>query len=352
MALKIDSQRPLRSYAQLKALVEAVRDSDDPGAEHHAIEWKGSLDLDKAAGAYAIARTLLGYANRGVSAAKRHFEGLAYLIVGVELGRVEGMPRWDGEKLGPAIERYVGADGPTWQHDNITVDGLNVIVFTVEAPKPGDHIHTLRRAYPGDDGKEAAREGEVFVRRGARTERSNSAELKELERRLLAANLSHEISVDLEPSVPSPSFAFSIRVDQAEVESWVQPLADELLAPLEVEQGVASSSFLGVSGFTRLSQAESRTPQQFRAEVADYLEELRSFVPEKLRSTLAEVAFKRPLRFRLTNPSLEALESVLVKVTTPIWLEQHFDVRSSQPRQLNGGASTFSAQCAHPTCPA
>jgi hypothetical protein len=67
-----------------------------------------------------------------------------------------------------------------------------VLVVTVEAPRAGDRIFTLRREFG------RARDGTVFVRKGGRTIPADSGDLDALQDRLLAAGSPAEIvSIDI-----------------------------------------------------------------------------------------------------------------------------------------------------------
>lgn len=322
MALNLDSSRPLRTYEQLRGLVRAIYESDDPGAEDVAVEWKSSLELDKPSGAFHAARTILGLANRPVGISSQRFGGLGYLVVGVEPGNLTDMPRWDGEKLGPALERYIGGDGPSWSHHNITFNQANVLVFTVEPPAAGDGIHTLRKEYSGDAGgsKRSAGEGTIFVRHGGRTDRASSADIANLQRRLLSGATNGQPDVSLGSNAPSYR-ALQIDLVPDELENWLDGVLQEYIQRME---GGKTARPLTAAALGILT-TESRTESEYRREVQQYIDKYRKAAPDLLRYIASKAALEHgALQLSLTNNEQEALEDVLIEISTGVNVEQYF----------------------------
>lgn len=81
------------------AIVEHVRDTPTL-EEADYLEWKSAYDLSTKTGAVAIARQLIGMANRDPEHAERPAEGSAYVLIGVEPGRVCGVGHWDAAYIG------------------------------------------------------------------------------------------------------------------------------------------------------------------------------------------------------------------------------------------------------------
>lgn len=71
------------------------------------------------------------------------------MVVGVEPEAAAGIGVVDHADLGQGIKAYV--NGTRWTPFYISFDGVTVLVVVVEAPRPGDPIHTLRKAYGGFD---------------------------------------------------------------------------------------------------------------------------------------------------------------------------------------------------------
>ena len=187
MAIPIDTAAPLRGVDDLRRLVEAIFAADDHD-EADWVEWKSTLDMSTKDGAFAVARVVLGLANRLPDRASITCGGLGYVVVGAEPGSVNGVVSIDPASLDQLIEPYLGATGgPRWSPVYLPVMNATVLVVTVEAPRAGDRIFTLRREFGG------ARGGTVFVRKSGRTIPADSGDLDALQDRLLAAGSAAEI---------------------------------------------------------------------------------------------------------------------------------------------------------------
>jgi len=183
VALSIDSSRQLRTLAQLSELVSAVLGAN-PEDESRAVEWKsGYNDVTSPDAAFAIARAILGLANRPVAVAAREFEGVGYVLVGVEPGALRGQGVPDSASLTAAIARYTG-HGLSWDPRAVKVGEVEVLIVTVEPPRDGDRIAALQKDYQGP--KVYAPAGTIFVRRPGATERASLAEIEMLQDRLLS----------------------------------------------------------------------------------------------------------------------------------------------------------------------
>lgn len=90
MTLNLELRRPLRSRAEQRALVEAVRDAPTFEQETHWLEWKGSLDLDSKEGRAAIAKAILGFANRSPDTALRPWKASRTCLWGSSLVNCSG----------------------------------------------------------------------------------------------------------------------------------------------------------------------------------------------------------------------------------------------------------------------
>lgn len=165
----------------LQLLVEAV-----VGAHEHDeadwLEWKSSLDLGSKAGCFAVVRAILGMANRIPDRAALSCGGLGYVVVGAEPGSLVGLESTDPATFDQTIEPYVGgAEGPRWSPTYVVVEGKRVLVITVEAPRLGDRIFTLRREF------DRALSAAVFVRKPGRTVPADASDQDALQSRLVAS---------------------------------------------------------------------------------------------------------------------------------------------------------------------
>lgn len=85
MTLNIQTDRPLRSPAQLLVLVQAVETAAS-GDEKHWLEWKRGPQLTTREGQAIAARFILAAANRPDRVAASIVGGCAYLVLGIEPG--------------------------------------------------------------------------------------------------------------------------------------------------------------------------------------------------------------------------------------------------------------------------
>lgn len=316
----LDTKAAFRGFARLEALVRFVL--DPVGDETNWLEWKCGIDPLKAEGRFAIARTILGFANRLPDRAALHAEGCAFMVLGAEPGNLAGQVSIDPSTIEQGLRSYLGTDGPQWQPQNVSIDGVNVMVLTVEPPKWGDTIHTLRKEFQNQG--VGGNDGAVFVRRGSSTCLASSAELAALQMRLLR-KVADPVALVLE-SIGEP--LTRSKFDRATFERWCaderQRLSEPLEAPLPIRAAPNSTlgradkeSVLGAAAARSvasvMSTPEDRTPEQYRDEVEQYL--------KAAESAAVHVAFssnknrtKTPLRVRVSNPTERNLESVAVTI--------------------------------------
>lgn len=183
--LNIDSSRALRTPDQLTALIRSVL-AALPGDESRSIEWKSHFDdVTSTEASFTIARAILGLANRPVNAARSAFDGVGYVLIGVEPGALHGQEVPDSAELHNAIRRYAGNSAVVWDPRSVNVDDKLVLVVTVEAPRAGDRIALLNKGYQPTGRRPLVEEGTVFVRQPGATERATRLDLEMLQDRLL-----------------------------------------------------------------------------------------------------------------------------------------------------------------------
>jgi hypothetical protein len=222
MALNIDFARALRRPTELQDLVEAVLQAAAPD-ETDWIEWKSFRSLTTVEGRADAARHIVGFANRHPDRAARNLEGCAYLIIGVEPGRLFGTDRLDPADVEAGLRPYLGDPGPQWSFHNVSYQESHVALFVVESPRWGDPIYCLEREF----GKYQA--GTVFVRRMASTHAASPADLSYLQERLLRR--SDQIQVEV--SWKSASHEVTpLDLDSAAIDQWIDLERVALLAPL------------------------------------------------------------------------------------------------------------------------
>jgi hypothetical protein len=312
VALNIDPSRPLRTIPQLTALLEAI-DGAEPGDESFAVEWKRTLELNKASGRFAIAKCILGMGNRAVEAAGRSFGGLGYMVVGMEPRNVVGMPSIDYADLQPQIEAYTGEDGPSWSPQQVTYEGQNILVITVEAPADGDRIHPLRKSYQSDQrGERGHDKGAILVRHHAMTEPATVADIRELERRLLAGQPSVEAIDDI---VATPSGAVQVIQVTDDAVNKRQTEEEEAFPPqADVTSGPASTPF-GLPTF-KVNTTPQAERERYERERVRYLHAFNAALkPHSIRTAVER--HPAPFELAITNNSRTALQELEIRVTVP-----------------------------------
>ena len=103
-----------------------------------------------------------------------------------------GVAQLDHEQLVSKIGPYVGSH-VTWTPEYIEIDGVIVLVITMDPPHLGDDIHVLRKDL------DRYKAGTVFIRRHGQTIQADADEMAMLQRRLLA--LAPQLELAVEPVV-------------------------------------------------------------------------------------------------------------------------------------------------------
>jgi hypothetical protein len=305
MTLEVDVSRAHRRPKELRALVAGV-EAARPEDEADWIEWKSTMNLADRETRATLARHIIGMANRRVEEAGRFAQGFGFILAGIEPGNRCGVSAVDLADLDAGIESYLGQDGPRWTATYDTAsEGVSVLVITVDPPRDGDSIHTLRR----DFGKYRA--GDIFVRKSARTERAGPGDISYLAQRAAKRHLRLEIDVHTDPVLPliPPLVGLADFID-----SWLARQRDRLLASLkgpalgpphgesharfdddqirdlEIEYhtgktltDLQKAAVIAVSRRKRYNRflsvhAERRTADEYRAEIEEYLTLCREFM--------------------------------------------------------------------------
>jgi hypothetical protein len=314
--LNLDTTRALRTNDELRALAEAVRDAPVGEPETDGVEWKGPWDLTDAKTRFETARHVLGFGNRTTVAAELAFEGCAYLLAGVEPGNLVGTAVIDPAALDDALSKYVLSGSPRWHPSYVELDGQQILVLTIEAPRDGDPMFTLQKTY------ENAKAGRVFVRRNGKTVEAEPGEIRALEARRLSERPKVELAVERTDATPLHAVGFTTEA----AERFARKEHDRLLAPLQPPPERSVSGFTGimhVQELTRIQEPVSfamsgdrRSKDEFRQEVEDYVSEPRALY----RAVLTEAAIETRvavLRLAVANPTARNFEGVQVEATFP-----------------------------------
>ena len=287
-----------RRPSERLAIVKHVRDTPTL-EETDYLEWKSAYDLTSKPGAVATARQLIGMANRDFAQAERHAEGSAYVLPGVEPGMAYGVPHWDSADIENWLAPYVQSE-LRYGADYVAIDGKEVLVFTVDAPRQGDPIYCLQRECqieeviaPGSAGQEGKRikktlaKGAIFVRHGGKTEQHTPEDLRRLGTRLVVAERpTLDVAVALDASkaaVISESLVSDAHRD-ARLRAW----REKKLAKLprrEPKPERGPFDFIGIPAFDYSLQfpskpfGEKRSEEEYKAEVEMYVQAMKAAYP-------------------------------------------------------------------------
>lgn len=271
------NRRPTRRR-EWSQLLEALFTSTV--GESHALEFKSRIDWDNKAHLGAIARAIIAFSNRDPKVAATQFDGRGMLVLGLEPGNVPGVVRLDPADVENKLEPYLGlgADDPQWDQHWFERAGSSILVLEVAPPRQGDRIHSLRRS-SGDH-----RQGQVFVRTGARSNPASPQELDRLAlRRARAAAESLEVDVSVSTEIAIAPYTWSA----AEIDEFIATERSDLLKGLGEFAGPEYTDILPPQISELRSalfghRAEERTPGEFRAQVESYIESLIRGIPDIL----------------------------------------------------------------------
>jgi hypothetical protein len=298
VSLDLDLSRAPRSSRARVRLIEAVRDAAAHELETDWVEWKGGERVDLSDGRWhaEIARQVIGFANRDPDRATRAFEGCACLLLGVEPGDVAGIDAIDSAQLQQGVSRYLPPDGPEWDPDVEEVDGVAVLVVTVEAPRWGDDIWTFRH------GRDPLRDGDIFIRRPGKTDRASGAEMEMLQRRARRSAGQLELDVDLwQPVSVRP-----VALDDEARDRWATDERRWLLERLP--QPGAAANLLATITFER------RDRDEFLAAVDEYLRVARAALDDEVASRAVAEELGR-VEFAVVNRTERNFAAVAVEIS-------------------------------------
>jgi Putative DNA-binding domain len=296
-----DLSKPLRRPSERLALVEHIA-ATPTLQENEYLEWKSAYDLSKRPEAGKVAKQLIGFANRDPTRASRFTGGHAYVLIGVEAGRLHGIEVWDSADVESWLSPFVGPD-LIYDVHYVSAQGHDVLVLEVDPPKRGDGVFCLQ-ATTGDE-RWTLTEGTVFVRRGGKTEVANAHEIGVLSGRA-------------GQSAAATELALEVVADTADL----MPLDPLFLEPSNRDgllKRQEARLLKGVPAATPLlpSISESRTVGQFREEVRRYLIEIKEEWPTFALARFVE-ANEPQLKLEVNNTSDDNFEDVVVEVNLPL----------------------------------
>jgi hypothetical protein len=281
MGLNINTDREIRTVDELTDLVREVVGAPVDTQETRWIEWKSTLDLDKAAGRFTVGKAILGFANRSPEVAARTCKGAAYLVVGAEPGGAVGVNPVDHAILAQKIKSY--ADGPRWTPYYIDHSGVKVLVIAVAPPRNGDPIYVLQTTF------DKAEAGTVFHRGPGLTERAGPNEMAMLQERFIRGvqtpDLDIELSVEAQPLI-------RIDTDVATLRDWLDRREKYIRAnckPRGSTPNPDNPGFIGAHVFAN-AFANPKDAQEFEGRVQDHMNKCDARL---LRNILREIAISQ-----------------------------------------------------------
>lgn len=315
MALDFDMTRAVRSRDAQCGLLRAIVEAPPTEQETHWLEWKGRHDLVSLHARATIAKGVLGFANRLPSKAAQQFEGTGYLVIGAEPGGALGVEPVDIAKLEAGVRIYTGG-GPTWRADYVDIDGVQVLLVTVEAPGAGDVIFATHKAFhPHEPTGLKFDMGAIFVRRAASTEPASAQEIEQLSRRAVPDAVPHQHSIDARVSRVNGRSLRRLRLDDDALSEAVERKRSELLAPLEQVGAPGTLDLMRVRS-DRPPIGEHRSRAEYEAEVDSYLLKYRDGLVERIRARSVACGVGR-LDLRVENPTDTNFEKVRIDMRVP-----------------------------------
>lgn len=331
MKFTYDIRRLPRSLPDWDRLMTELGQATDDTVEASWLELKGPLELTTAAHKFALARAILAFANRDPDAASAFLDGHALVVVGVSTtGDVTGVSRIEDHQLLKAVEPYLGQDDqtPRWiVHRHRVNDTHDVLIVDVDAPKPGDPIYTLRKAFD----KSAA--GTIFTRPSTATEPADPAAIQMLSRRLTTRTNDFEVAVSLNSDAITRYTWDPDQVNRAlqrQINSYLNQLPgasagtrQSLFGSPLMEQAMAYKVGLNsrLDDLVFETHEETRSEEEFQQELEEWAHQLREAGPDNVRNILA--LRQPPATFTITNTCGRFLEDLEVEVHIEGPVTQH-----------------------------
>lgn len=315
--IEYDTSRAPTGYLGRQRLLDAIYRASGAD-ENEWVEFKAGVDPSTRAGYAHIARAIVAFANRDPARAQRWMDGNAYIIVGLEPGNAPGAVVLDPAIIHDGVNALIAAPAPGWDLEYTTYNTAQVLVVTVEPPKPGDPIHCISKAAPNVDN------GNIFVRRPGKSDRAKSDDIRRLSTRVTSVKRD-VLSIDVAATVPAWEGLPRCTWPENWIEAWIDQERAVLLAPLERDlnppaQSAADRLGLSALGISRSASfalgitetPEDRSPDRYRAEVEKYLERCRDGFTGAEERAAARVL--PVIAWGVENLSDNNLENLLVSV--------------------------------------
>lgn len=282
----------------------------DDTIESRWLELKSDVDPTTRTGAAKVARFILAAGNRDPLESRRALGGHAVLLLGVGPGQMKGLPPVENLTIRQLVQPFLGPDGPAWDVVRVPGSDGQVLAVVVSPPNEGDPIYIARKN--GDD----IRDGQIYVRGDGASAMNTSPDFDRLLRRSQPAATGPELGVSL---IGRP---YRYTYDPAVVDDLLDSIRGDFLRKLPAKRNPGSAPYglakiaakqaelERLSALTALSKPETRTEDEYREQVEEYLDDCRSDFPvlvDRLIGALAE-----PVAVVVTNRNERFLSSVEV----------------------------------------
>ena len=212
----------------------------------------------------------------------------------------------DNADLLSCVSRYI-RNTVRWSPQYLAHNGKQILVVTVEPPEFGDSIVAMLKEYTDQTGATECRKGDVFVRRSGKTELATQDDYDMLAERFAASETQASDGITVEEIEPVTVVA--VRCTPDEQRTWREGEERALLGPTEERTPQQTSRTLtGV--FTTI---EKRSVQEYRDQVASYLEEAVPLLPDHARAKAIE-GIPESMQLVLVNETEHNFAEVRVEV--------------------------------------
>lgn len=299
------SKRPSRP-SEWVALARAIYAADVVD-ESGWLECKGPMDWGNSNHLGTVSKAIIAMANRDALDAKTWLEGRAIVSVGVSPGSVLDIEKLDLAVIDDKLRTYLGADGPRWAAFWVDLDGKNVLLIEVDAPRAGDPPYSLQQ------GTSDLKKSQIFVRVKSKSVSANQAQVNQLAHRFASAESSSlgislrvQLDYDIAPVIS----------DQASIDTFIESrraalmlsLATYIPTPEPAEPLGIAASLTGELVNGKLKR-ENRSAAQYTYEVDIYLKALAKVLPAALIEIGgAVVAAPRFILSNLTDKNYSAVQ--------------------------------------------
>jgi hypothetical protein len=300
VTLNIDLTRAVRGLGAQQLLLQALVSAPATEIETDYIEWKSVVDLADKDWRAEAAKHILAFANRDPHQSRTALEGCAYLVFGAEPSRSVGTPVHDLADIDKWVRTYTGddANSPNWRFDYVTVGTVIVGLFTIEPPRDGDPPYAFRKDYlPGGTKRETFLDGDVYVRKGGRSEKAKSADHLRLAARARAGSTRLEATVEAR----ADDLALALDLSPEAVEAWQKEERTRLLD----SQRAAPIGYVSM---------ENRSREQFEAQVDKYVARTTAVVPGELKRRILGIP-DVGIHVRLKNETPDNFRGVTLELT-------------------------------------